>query len=155
MASQGKGLRKHDWVIFNFLVYFERSHPTPPQQKNPKALCQGEEILGLAILKCSRVPIKKRVGYVWRFLYSWVLLRVWALSEVTLGSSCTHGFSPEVFAHRQVAGRPALGVPVLMGSPDVRFGHVVRWPSVRRTHLYGNLPYNVMIPSCTKFAGSS
>ncbi len=72
------------------------------------------------------------------------------------GSSCTQGGGvlPEVFAHRrQVAGRP-LGVPVLMGSPDVLFGHVVRWPSVRRTQLYGNLSYNVMIPFCTKFAGS-
>ncbi len=153
MASQGKGLRKHDWVIFNFSVYFERSHPTPPQQKNPKALCQGGGDPRPAILKCSHVPIKKRVGYVWRFLYSWVLLGLGTVSG-----------DPGKFLYSRVlpwgfrtssSGRPALGVPVLMGSPDVRFAHVVRWPSVRRTHLYGNLPYNVMIPSCTKFAGST
>jgi hypothetical protein len=57
--------------------------------------------------------------------YSWV----WALSQVTLGSSCTHGFSPEVFAHRQVAGRPLgflyswvllmFGLRTLSGGPPL------------------------------------
>lgn len=84
MASQGKGLRKQDWLFKKILgVLWEISpQPSPPQQKNPKALCQGGGDPCPAILKMfSRSHKKKRVGYCmcggsrthefsWEFLYS-------------------------------------------------------------------------------------
>jgi hypothetical protein len=37
--------------------------------------------------------------------------------------------------------------PVLVGSPEVQeypWGHALQHPSLRRTHLYENLPYNII-----------
>jgi hypothetical protein len=120
-------------------VYFERSHPTPPHPTPPhpnrrtlRHYARGEEILVLLFWKCSHVPIKKE---------SRVCVEVPVLMS-SPGSSCTQGGGvlPEVFAHRrQVAGRP-LGVPVLMCSPDVRFGRLSGGPPLGEPSCTGTSP---------------
>jgi hypothetical protein len=98
-----------------------------------------------AILKCSHIPIKKESG---RLCVEVPVLvttpEVWAQSQVTLGVPVLPGGGILLRFLHLVVKWPALEVPVLMGSPDVQFRHVVRWPSVRKTHLYGNLPYPTM-----------
>jgi hypothetical protein len=82
---------------------------------------------------------------------------VWAQSQVTLGGSscCTHGGSPEVFA-----------LPLQVAGP---WGFLYSWvllmfglgtllsdgPPLGEPTCTGNLPYNVIIPFCTKFAGAA
>ncbi len=43
MASQGKGLRKQDWLLKKFWVYFERSHPSPahPNRRTLRHYARG------------------------------------------------------------------------------------------------------------------
>lgn len=68
-SKAGETLYIHKWLSFYFTVYFEGS----PPEKNPRALCQGEDP---SIFICSHVLIKGEFMCKEISLYLWVLLKL-------------------------------------------------------------------------------